>query len=103
MIIQLLNNHALIGALVAWAIAQIIKVPLDYRETHKGHWSLLLQPGGMPSSHSALVEGTESCAPKDPVATTTTGRATSKIPAACAGRTPPPWGPRVARPAKKRW
>src|SRR5512139_3619616 len=54
---ELLSNHALIGALIAWAIAQTIKVPLDYLETHKWHWALLLQPGGMPSSHSALVVG----------------------------------------------
>ena len=54
---ELLQNTALIGALTGWAIAQIIKVPLEYFRTHKWHWALLLQPGGMPSSHSALVIG----------------------------------------------
>ena len=57
MFIQLLNNHALIGALAAWAIAQTIKVPIEYLQTHKWDFALLLQPGGMPSSHSALVIG----------------------------------------------
>jgi acid phosphatase family membrane protein YuiD len=57
MFTELLHNTALIGALTGWVIAQIIKVPLDYFQTHKWHWALLLQPGGMPSSHSALVVG----------------------------------------------
>jgi hypothetical protein len=57
MILDLLKNTALIGALTAWAIAQIVKLPLDYRQTKKWHWALLLSPGGMPSSHSALVVG----------------------------------------------
>jgi hypothetical protein len=50
-------NHVLIAALTAWAIAQIIKVPLEYVQTHKWNWALLLRAGGMPSSHSALVAG----------------------------------------------
>ncbi len=51
------SNHVLIAALTAWAIAQIIKVPLEYLQTHKWNWALLLRAGGMPSSHSALVAG----------------------------------------------
>lgn len=57
MINELLRNHVLFAALIAWAIAQVIKVPIEYLETHKWDWALLLQPGGMPSSHSALVVG----------------------------------------------
>jgi uncharacterized protein len=48
-------NRVLIEALVAWSIAQIVKVPLEYLQTRRWNWSLLLQAGGMPSSHSALV------------------------------------------------
>ncbi len=51
------SNPVLIAALTAWAIAQLIKVPLEYLQTHKWNWSLLLRAGGMPSSHSALVAG----------------------------------------------
>jgi len=51
------SNHVLIAALTAWAIAQIVKVPLEFAQTHKWNWSLLLRAGGMPSSHSALVAG----------------------------------------------
>jgi uncharacterized protein len=33
----------------------MLKVPVEYLQTHKWNWALLIQPGGMPSSHSALV------------------------------------------------
>jgi acid phosphatase family membrane protein YuiD len=55
---ELLQNKALIAGLIAWATAQIIKLPIDYLRTHKWNWSLLLTTGGMPSSHSALVTAT---------------------------------------------
>jgi acid phosphatase family membrane protein YuiD len=50
-------NYVLIAALIAWGIAQVIKVPIEYLETHRWNWSLFLQAGGMPSSHSALIVG----------------------------------------------
>jgi len=52
-----LANGPLIAAVVAWCIAQIVKVPLHYMSEHKWDWALLLRAGGMPSSHSALVAG----------------------------------------------
>ena len=52
------SNTVLIGALIAWVIAQVVKVPLEYLKTRKINWALLLSPGGMPSSHSALVAAT---------------------------------------------
>jgi uncharacterized protein len=58
MIVSLLHNYVLIAALVAWAIAQSLKVPIEYLQTRKWNWALLVQAGGMPSSHSALVVGT---------------------------------------------
>jgi acid phosphatase family membrane protein YuiD len=54
---SIFQNYVLIGALIAWAIAQTIKVPLEYLQTHRWNWALLVQAGGMPSSHSALVVG----------------------------------------------
>jgi hypothetical protein len=50
-------NIPLVAAGVAWALAQIVKVPLDYFFTREFNWHLLLSAGGMPSSHSALVTG----------------------------------------------
>ena len=54
----ILQNQVLIAGLAAWALAQIIKLPLDYLQTRKWNWSLLLTTGGMPSSHSSLVTAT---------------------------------------------
>lgn len=52
------QNPALIAALSAWALAQILKMPIHYSQTHGWDWSLLLRAGGMPSSHSSLVTAT---------------------------------------------
>jgi acid phosphatase family membrane protein YuiD len=52
---NLIHNYVLVAGLTAWALAQIIKLPLEFLQTHRWNWSLLLQPGGMPSSHTALV------------------------------------------------
>ena len=53
----LFENRALIAGLIAWLLAQVIKIPLDYFHTRRWNWALLLTSGGMPSSHSALVVG----------------------------------------------
>ncbi|HET9910854.1 MAG TPA: divergent PAP2 family protein [Anaerolineales bacterium] len=52
------QNKALIAGLIAWALAQVIKIPLDYFRTRRWNWALLLTTGGMPSSHSALMTAT---------------------------------------------
>jgi acid phosphatase family membrane protein YuiD len=52
------SNHILIPALIAWGLAQSIKVPLDFLSTRRWNWALLFSVGGMPSSHSALVAST---------------------------------------------
>jgi uncharacterized protein len=54
---EIFRNIPLDVALTAWLIAQIIKVPLTYLTTGRWNWALLASPGGMPSSHSALVAG----------------------------------------------
>jgi acid phosphatase family membrane protein YuiD len=50
-----LSNHVLIASLLAWGIAQTIKLPIEYARTRRWNWSLLFRAGGMPSSHTALV------------------------------------------------
>ena len=52
-----LHNFVLIAALIALAIAQLLKVPIEYLQTRRLNWALLVQAGGMPSSHSALIVG----------------------------------------------
>ena len=51
----LLSNTVLIAALIAWSIAQVVKIPLHFLLKREWDWSLLMSAGGMPSSHSALV------------------------------------------------
>jgi len=51
----LISNRHLITALVAMALAQILKVLFDYWRTGSWKKALFVSTGGMPSSHSALV------------------------------------------------
>lgn len=44
-----------ISALLGWVLAQLIKLPVGYLRTKKWDWALLINAGGMPSSHSALM------------------------------------------------
>ena len=40
---------------LSWTIGQFLKAPLDYVLNKRWNWGIILSPGGMPSSHSALV------------------------------------------------
>jgi uncharacterized protein len=52
---ELITNRILIASLMAWMLAQFLKVPIQYL-THKTFdWAMWFNTGGMPSSHSALV------------------------------------------------
>jgi acid phosphatase family membrane protein YuiD len=55
--IQLFENHALMAAVLAWAIAQVSKAIIDLIRDRKFVPSRFVSSGGMPSSHSALVAG----------------------------------------------
>lgn len=44
-----------ISALLGWIVAQIIKLPVSLMRTKKWDWALLINAGGMPSSHSSLM------------------------------------------------
>lgn len=52
---QIFGNPVLFIALFAWALAQIIKVPIEYARYRRLNWGLMFSSGGMPSSHSALM------------------------------------------------
>jgi len=54
-ILGVFQNHVLITGLIAWGLAQAIKIPLEYLQTHRWNWALLFSVGGMPSSHAALL------------------------------------------------
>jgi len=51
------HNYILIGALASMLIAQGLKPPMEYLRSRQWKWSAVLNVGGMPSSHSALIVG----------------------------------------------
>ncbi len=51
----LLGNKILVTTLVAWALAQGLKLPIMSFIERRWNWSVVLSAGGMPSSHSALI------------------------------------------------
>ncbi len=55
---DLIGNHVLVAGLTAWALAQLLKVPIEYWQRRRWNWALLFSAGGMPSSHSALMIST---------------------------------------------
>jgi acid phosphatase family membrane protein YuiD len=58
MLADFFGNHVLMAGLTAWALAQLLKVPIEYLQKHRWNWALLFSAGGMPSSHSALLVST---------------------------------------------
>lgn len=57
MVNALLNNQALSAAVLAWGLAQILKVIIYRLSSGKFDFRMLTSAGGMPSSHSAFVAG----------------------------------------------
>ncbi len=51
----MLENRILLSALLAWLIAQTIKLSVALVRTHRVDFRYLASAGGMPSAHSALV------------------------------------------------
>ncbi|MQW23792.1 MULTISPECIES: divergent PAP2 family protein [unclassified Lactococcus] len=52
---EISQNRVLWTAIVAWALAQAIKILIDCFKTHRINWQLLTATGGMPSSHTSIV------------------------------------------------
>ncbi len=52
---QLIYNKVLDAVLAGWLIAQALKIPTEYLRSRRWMWSMFFAPGGMPSSHSALM------------------------------------------------
>ena len=44
-----------VSAMLGWMVAQIIKLPIGFLRTKKWDVALLINAGGMPSSHSSLM------------------------------------------------
>lgn len=52
---EFIANRMLWNALLAWFIAQFIKLVLDFMATGKLDLHLIVESGGMPSSHSSTI------------------------------------------------
>jgi uncharacterized protein len=52
---DLAHNRILIISLIAWAIAQVIKVAIVLVQERRIAWNFFITSGGMPSSHTATV------------------------------------------------
>lgn len=49
------NNTVLINAVIAWALAQFLKVLIEILKAKRLKFGLMLSTGGMPSSHSSFM------------------------------------------------
>ena len=58
---EFLDNSSLAWGLVACGVAQLSKLLLELILHRRWRPAVLLETGGMPSSHSALVTGTSAC------------------------------------------
>ena len=58
---ELLDNSALAWGLVACGVAQLSKLLIELIVHRRWRPAVLVETGGMPSSHSALVTGTAAC------------------------------------------
>ncbi len=50
-----ITNKAIIASLLAWGVAQIVKMIIELIKNHRLDFSRLVSSGGMPSAHSATV------------------------------------------------
>ncbi|WP_071518043.1 divergent PAP2 family protein [Geitlerinema sp. PCC 9228] len=54
-VLNVFQNRVLVVAVVACIAAQVSKFLVDWLKNGKPNWHVLVETGGMPSSHSALV------------------------------------------------
>lgn len=54
-LLDIFQNQVLIAVMVAWLLAQILKIPTEYLRSRRWLWAMFFAAGGMPSSHTALM------------------------------------------------
>jgi acid phosphatase family membrane protein YuiD len=57
-LLDVFRNPVLLTGVIAWTIASLLKLPVEYLLHHRWNWALVISTGGMPSTHSALMAGT---------------------------------------------
>ena len=54
-LMAIFENKVLIAVAIGWMLAQALKIPTEYLRSRRWMWAMIFAPGGMPSSHSALM------------------------------------------------
>jgi acid phosphatase family membrane protein YuiD len=54
-LMAIFENKVLIAVAIGWMLAQTLKIPTEYFRSRRWLWTMVFAPGGMPSSHSALM------------------------------------------------
>ncbi len=54
-LLSFLTNPVGVSTMLGWILGQLVKVPVEFLRHKRWDWTLLLNAGGMPSSHSALM------------------------------------------------
>ncbi len=55
MFFEFLGNRAVVSGLLALLLAQLLKPVASFFSEHEWDWLLIIQSGGMPSSHSSMI------------------------------------------------
>ena len=56
-ILDVFENKVFVAAMLGWFVAQALKIPAEYLRSRRWMWTMFFAPGGMPSSHSAMMVG----------------------------------------------
>jgi uncharacterized protein len=54
-LLDIFQNKVLIAVMIAWLLAQVLKIPTEYLRSRRWMWAMFFAAGGMPSSHTALM------------------------------------------------
>lgn len=54
-LLDIFQNKVLIAVMIAWLLAQALKIPTEYLRSRRWMWAMFFAAGGMPSSHTALM------------------------------------------------
>jgi acid phosphatase family membrane protein YuiD len=53
--LDIFQNKVFIACMLGWFTAQAFKIPSEYLRSRRWMWTMFFAPGGMPSSHSAMM------------------------------------------------
>lgn len=54
-VLDIFQNKVFVACMLGWFFAQALKIPTEYLRSRRWLWAMFFAPGGMPSSHSAMM------------------------------------------------